>query len=564
MLQITTGRFWGYAERYKSEHSIDVFSVASLTESVDLPIGKLEHVSAEDGSRATAVFSYQSGLPVPAEGARAGVMVATSGREIEEQFVALLTVSSGRFWDLDEERITRLADAVDNPLPRLAEPETLCSYKTDIFFQQVLALPRKQYKSVASASIALHHAVRASTISYDAAFAMAVFALESLIPHEIEGCNWSHFPEPTKRKLDEILNSSGELGEAVREVLLEDGNFKLQARFIKFVSEHLERSFFRSNDGFRRSDLKQLLCNAYSGRSGFVHALTSVEKPLVERDAGRVVTWKGGDPHLTLQGVFLLAFEVIRCVVQRGLHLETEEDVPWQKELPGVITVPMAHEYWLWKPEAYQGNEMRERFSDVIEHMTFVCTGATAELVDLRGGIGAAISRFEQLPIDQRRLALSMAVLWSWMAPNYAIPGVEALFEKHKEWFNTPSIESLVLHVWGDCSLPWDTDLSAETWRKYKKNRYREKAIKLPHQVESAIRGTIANDYLGHGNLQLFAGWCEEIADDEGSRPIVISHIEEALSSNHPLEIPILLGIRHETARENKGSRLEKGNDEPL
>jgi hypothetical protein len=551
MLQITTGRFWGYADRYKSEHATDVFSVALLTESVDLPPGKLEQVSVEDGSR-SAVFSYQSGLPVPAGGARAGVMVATSGREIEEQFVALLTVSSGRLWDLEKEQITQLTGAVDNPLPRLVEPGTLCSNETAIFFRQVLALTRTQYKAVVSASIALHHAVRASMISYDAAFAMAVFALESLIPHEVEGYNWSHFPEPTKRKLDEVLNSSGELGDAVREVLLADGNFKHQARFIKFVSEHLDRAFFRSGNGFRRSDLKQLLFNAYSGRSGFVHALTSVEKPVVESYAGRVVTWKGANPHLTLQGVFLLAFEVIRCVVHRGLHLENEENVAWQTELPDVITVPMAHEYWLWRPEAFQGNEMRERFSDVVEHLTFVCIGATAKLVDLRGGIGAAISRFEQLPIVQRRLVLSMAVLWSRIAPNYAIPGVEALFEKHKEWFNTPSIESLVLHVWGVCSLSWDTDLSAETWRMYMENRYRAKTIKLPHQVESAIRGTIANDYLGHGKVQLFASWCEEIADDEGARPTVISHIEEALSSNSPLDITLLLGIRRETAEENR------------
>lgn len=546
MLQITSGRFWGYVERYKSEHSTPIYSLASLSGNVNLPVGTLEPCLTEDATGAAAILSYQSGLPNPTGGLRVGVLVATGGKEIEEQFVALLTVSTGRLWDIEKDKVTRFVDAVNNrksALPLLVEPKNIDSKVTELFFQQTLSLPRSQYTKVVSAAIALHHAVSASTISYDAAFSMAVFALESLVPSDGDGVNWTHFPQPTGQKLDEVLPVNSELGGAVRMILLEDGNFKLQARFLKFVNDHLEQGFFRSSGGIRRSDIMPLLRNAYSGRSGFVHALDSIEKPITNLEMDRMITWKNGEPHFTLQGVFSVAFEVLRRLVKQGTHSEAETGINWWGELPGLTTMRLSHEYWLWQPEAFQGNDMRERFSDVVEYLYIVRSGAS-KLVNLRDGIGSVVNRFEQLPKDQRRLVLGMSVLWAWIAPEEPIPGANELFERHKECFDAPSFESLILHVLGNSVLPWGPNTSADLWCNYIKNRYKKKTIRVPHQIESAIRGTIANNYLACKNLQEFANWCELIADDEGHRPDVILHVNDSLSAERPLDIQLLLAIR--------------------
>ena len=434
------------------------------------------------------------------------------------------------------------------PLPLLAELREIDSDETELYFKQALSLPRVAYLKVVAAAIALHHAVRASTISYDAAFAMAVFALESLVPSQVEGIDWSHFNPRTAKKLDNVLGESGEVVEAVRKVLLEEAHFKLEAKFVKFISSHLEPDFFRSCDGIRRSDLVEILHNAYSNRSGFVHALNGVEKPMANLQMGRMSIWRDGEPHFTLQGIFYVAFEVLRSLVRREAHSEGEEGVNWWGELPGLETARLSHEYWLWRPEAYQGNDMRERFSDVLEYFYLVITGQ-AKLIDLRDGIGAVIARFGQLPvtpINQRRLVIGMSVFWSWLAPKHPVPGAEELFEKYQASFDEPSIESLVIRVLGGHSLPWEPDESGAIWAKYTKKRYEKTAIRLPHQVESALRGAIANEYLAHSNLSAFTSWCEGIADDEGQRPDVIAHITTALFEVKHLDVQMLLGIRRD------------------
>lgn len=96
MLQIATGRFWGNTERFEHEKKVTLFSVASLAKEVPLQIGKLAPVESSDKNCAVAEFTYRSGLPIPPGGRQAGVLVAVGDREIEEQFVALLT--SHFFW----------------------------------------------------------------------------------------------------------------------------------------------------------------------------------------------------------------------------------------------------------------------------------------------------------------------------------------------------------------------------------------------------------------------------------------------------------------------------------
>jgi hypothetical protein len=502
-------------------------------------------------------------LPIPPGGRQAGVLVAVGDREIEEQFVALLTVCSARLWDLREELVRQFIGTRDGSEPhlrQLVKGTQLDCHQTAIFFERVLSLSRDSYQRISNAAVVLHQAIRASVISYDAAFTMSVFALESLVPDNKNDANWSYFPEPTKQKLDDALEGNKDIREKIRAILLDDANFKLQARFVRFVTDRVDSSYFRSPGGVRRSDLQRLLRNAYSGRSGFVHALTGLARPLTGWGDDHMMIWKDREPHFTLQGILFLAFKVIRSIVRDGPHLPNEDGVPWEKQLPGVVTVPLAHQYWLWKSSLFRGNDMRERFSDVLEYLNLVRTGETKELVDLRDGIETSIKRLDQLPQDDRRRVLAICVLWSWIAPDkYKIASAADLFGKHKAWLDTPSIESLVLHVWGGFPLPWEPDISAAEFSKYLGKRYHTKGIKLPAPVESAIRGEISNGYLAINNVEGFIKHCKDIADDEGGRPSVVEHMERAIEELKPVDISLLLGFQRRTSIGKEASARNDG-----
>jgi hypothetical protein len=460
MLQISTGRFWGDLERYNNVETVPIYSTASISKSLVLSCGQIDPPS-NTSVGAAAEFTYKSGMPIPSDGQLAGTIIAVTGCDIEQQFVALLTVLSDYFWDLDQDMIEQFSDLGKrnlSKLPKLFETDAIDAQKISRLFELVLSLPRTQYQLISSAAVVLHLAIRLSNLSYDAAFVMAVFAIESLVPSQSD-VKWIDFPERTRLKLDSILDETEVLADQIRAILLDDGNFKRQASFTKFVKDHLNNDYFRSGKGVRQSDLQQLLSNAYSGRSGFVHALKSLEKPKASWNTSENVIRNEDGPHFTLQGIFLLAFSILRQMVERGPHLPTEEGVPWFDQLSGVVKYRLAPQYWLGDPASFQNNNLHNRFSDVLEHLTLFRCGISSELIDLRASLGAVAHRLDQLPKNERLRILVMLIMWSWITEaELHIPDSDKLIEKHKNQFDTLSIELLILHVWGGLPLSWSAD----------------------------------------------------------------------------------------------------------
>lgn len=116
-----TEDFGGNAEHFEYVKKATLFSVVSLAKEVPLQLGKLAPVERSAENCAVAEFTYHSGLPIPPDDRQAGVLVAVGDREIEEQFVALLTVCSARLWDLREERVRPFIGTRDGSEPHLRQ-----------------------------------------------------------------------------------------------------------------------------------------------------------------------------------------------------------------------------------------------------------------------------------------------------------------------------------------------------------------------------------------------------------------------------------------------------------
>jgi hypothetical protein len=545
MLQISTGRFWGDLERYDNTGMVPIYSTTSISQSLALLCGQIDPPS-NTSVGAAADFTYKSGMPIPEDGQLPGTLIAVTGCDIEQQFVALLTVFSDSFWDIEKDIIERFSDSNKrdiSKIPKLFEANEINAERIVTFFELVLSLPRVKYQLISKAAVTLHLAIRLSDLSYDAAFVMAVFAIESLVPSQLD-VQWIDFPERTRLKLDRILDTTGDLANKVREILLDDGNFKLQARFSKFVKEHLKDDYFRGDKGVRQSDLQQLIINVYSGRSGFVHALKSLDKPDAWRTSENAI-WNEDGPHFTLQGVFFLAFSIIRQIIKQGPHLPREDKVPWFDQISGVVKYRLAPQYWLGNPNSFQTDSLHDRFSDVLEHLTWVRFDTSIELIDLRNPLLDLTSKIDQLPKNGKIHVLGMLIMWSWITrAELHIPGTKQLIEKHQDLFDTLSTESLVLHVWGGFSLSWSADESANVWHAYQNRRYSSKSIKIPFNLESAIRAEIANTYLAEDNIQSFSQYCNAIANDEGKRPYIIEHIEQSVIESSPLDTAFVFSGR--------------------
>lgn len=563
MLQITSGRFWGEVNRYELQNTALLYSVLKVEQPTQTLVGTLipaksEHTKSSEHTEVYCVeFTYQHGLPLSPSGISPGVVVGTSGSEVKEQMLALLTAYTGRLWAQDPEDIINLIERnkqSNSYFPYFTntdgtglESETLCT-----FVQQAISLPRTNYRKVLAAAATLNQIIQASNISYDAAFAMSIFAIESLVPEEEETPNWSYMPKKLREEIDELLTSSEEIADQVRTALLKDRHFKLQAKFIRFVEDRIGRGFYRSPTGIKRLDLRKVLRNAYSGRSKYAHELAEVERPRLGIHTSQTVTWQHGEPHLTLQGAALLLSEIIRGCIRFGPHLDREVGVDWNRQLPGVIhDVPIAPRYWLWSPRLFERKDLRDLLCHVVEHAARLMAGAKETRIDLRPGLEAGIGRFDQMSKRDRLCLVCMVLVWVWIAPNYKPDGCDNFLTEHESKLDTPSPESLMIHALGRFPIPWSLEDTEKQWQTYTSERYGSKKLKFIGPIEAAMQGVVANMLLDSDEVSSYTTYCNSLADNEGDRPHIIDHIEGCVSQREHLSIPLLLGIQPLNSEDN-------------
>lgn len=550
MLQVISGRFWNQVERFDVGDEVLLYSTCGLSHQAETLSGNVTPsnstpLNSDELNIRCAKFSYMHGFPIPAGGIRPGVDVAPPGEEIEAQMAALLTVYTERFWFPESKTVANLVERNKKSpayLPFLVAESEVNNKHLTLFINNAVNLSRENYKAVSIASLALQDAIQTSFISYDAAFAMAVFAIESLVPNTTP--SWQDAPESTTQPIDKILQGHEEIAHKIRSTLIKDRYFKLQANFVKFTKKHISGSFYRSSAGVRRSDLDKLLRNAYVGRSKYAHALTAIQRPSFTMDQNQSVIWDKGEPQFTLQGVILLACNIIRSYIDQEPHTEKEDGVPWYKNVPGVANMQLDYEYWLWKPEVFSENtNHRALLCDILRYSMLLCIGAKERLIDFRPGLQASMARAGQMKKEDRLSLICIVYIWQRMAPDLELDRADRFLQKYKDILKQPSPEALILHVWMWFKTPWTAEVSAQQWKKYMKQRYGTGKLRVMHSIEAAVQGAIANSFLSNSDVKEYEQYCNSIADDDGGRPLVVQHIESSIEKRLPLSISLLIGL---------------------
>jgi len=546
MLQVATGRFFDGAERYECRKSVVLYGAQRVGQ-IDIGDSIQLVGSAEKSDELwQAVLSFNTGLAIPAGGARPGGLVATGEREITDQFTALLQVVSQGVWTIEPERIRRAKTVRGWPLPALLREQELDVHAVGRDLMDALSLPRETFLKVVASSRAIDRAIRAAEFSYDAAFANLVFAIEGLVPPNDREMPWEDYPHETRQKLDEVLGDADpDVAARVRAVLLEDRTLRATARFMAFVKETLPRDYFARPDAVPRSHMWGAVKRAYDARSGFVHALDPVRKPNGWSYEHPLV-WHDGEPHLSLHGAFILATELVRAVVRRGPHSPTESGVNWRKDLPGIVQMRLADEYWLHNPDAYTKDTVRQRFADVAAHALEVHRGGDKSLLDLREALERCKKLISNTPKERRAALVGLVVLWTWFAPEHAsLPWSDDFIQQHSKLLDQQLPEVGVLYVLSGQPIDWKPEAADKMWKSYVSKRYRNKAgsVRLPHLMEAALLAAVANVHLEAGDRERFQALCDDVADELGSRPEARAYVLDRRDEGQPLEPRRILGL---------------------
>lgn len=558
MLQIASGRFFGDGERWEFEAKGILYSNMSWVGPIETRAGTLEPVDTAGSEASSYVLSYVNRMEKDA----AGPVVRVGDEEIMEQFGWLGMIWFGAFFDGDKQSVvvncrekrthagdeyvgSRFAKPYLLPERRITEDDTRGFAR---FVDKVIGLPRDDYLAVTSFLRTVSHALTVLRHNLDLAYSMLVYALEALSKGRSGYLpRWEDYDAGVKKRLDPILDGlEGEISEAVRGALLENAHLKLQQQFLDFVVSHLPDAFYEVDaEGVDRpvrpSELDRALKNAYRARSIYVHVL----KPLIHQLKSRgiaeaeVFVWEN-KPYLTFNGLLRVARAVLLDFVTTRPYLEDEE-YDWAPELPGLVTLMPAGQYWIWNHNAFSPTRSAGWLSAFLEVWLQAVTNKPDDkpvMPDLRNLLATFEALHGSASAQQKRRMLAIHTLYNHiMIPKS--PGHERFQRVNEGLFDGCSIEAMVLLLLTGREFPWEAGKCGDVYEAYAREKFGKDALSLPLAVEVAIMAYVAENYREIGNAEVAASWSRHARLESAGRPSWQEHIREVQAGTTTLNLNV-------------------------
>jgi hypothetical protein len=572
MLQVISGKFFKSDERFRHNGFGIAYSNYAWVAPIDTCAGRVEPV---DTYRAVSsyVITYMNQIEKAKDGK--SVLVRIGDQEIIEQFLLLLTFGLKALFHID--RATIEAHCRDVPATSndynvggvVAAPflsSRISGNDAQIealkhFITQVIGLQRKTYCAATNSLRSFSGALQLLRGNIDLAYSMLVYCIESLCQtHDDYLPRWEDYDEGVRRRIDKILErADATLAEQIRGALLYERNLKATVRFVDFAVAHIDDSFFTEKAvgrcfGLRRSQLVPALRNAYKMRSRYVHQLLPVESqvryPLGHGDVFEM----GNQPYLTFSGLLRVTHEVVTNFVLRQPQLE-KEDYDWREDLPGVVRIKLAPQYWIGNPDSFKRDQAVRRLSGVLQNYEDALLNKSP-LTDIRGVLSKCEESFAKMSQSQRRAALAMYVLYNRaIVPEGKCPDYEKYLELYKSELDELCIEMLVVKLKLGDDIPWDIDDCARCFADYLNGQFSKGSMRIPHITSVSLRLAIANRYLQTDQAAEWEQWATDAIPEVAGWPETQALIQKCIAEKSEVDIGKFL----ETASQERGRVMRSG-----
>ncbi len=537
MLQIISGKFFKSKRRYRYEGRGVLFGTYRLFWPIETCVATLEPVDVF-GSVASYVVSYVNQIERPAKNGP-GTLLRTGDWEIVEQFRIFCILGLQAFFHQSREAVAmasrRQPLSMSDRVPRLFVPRFFESpvqgtskeaRSFSVLVKKVIGLPRDTYRAVLAAAKAFADALEITGDSIDLAYSLLVFSLECL--SQAFDCYepaWEDYPHEVAEVLDPILmRLDASTARGIRRALLREKNLKVGRRFVDFVTDHVQASFFLDEvpQGHRvvsKSELARALRNAYTMRSRYTHRLQPVHE-LIRTSAvarGEVILWKH-EPYLTLAGLVRVARHVICSFVSKQESVDSE-DIDWRSKLPGIIHVPMAPQYWISQHENFRPTDATRKLEGFLQEAEEAHI-SSKPLTNLQNLMKVYESTLPNVTGLYRLRMFALYCIYKLVVEEGArTEDSVTVIAENKDLLASCSIEAmLVLLILGK-EWPWDRKELARQWRKYMEQKYHRLGLSIPPAFEILMQAEIARAYLETGSTQRYSMWLGRALLDAAGRP---------------------------------------------
>lgn len=508
MLQIISGKFFTGLEKNEHEGKGILFSNCNWSNTIKTNIGVLEPVDYS-GDITGFVFNYKNQIE------NDGFLVRCGDGEIIEQFKLICSFGLKSYFSEYREQVVRVCSPIKRKKSRsypsaqfikstVELHKRLNSENIERFIgitNKIILLERKSYEKVINALRCILDSIEVIEYNLDLAYSMLIYCLESLSQgDDSPKATWDDWDQHSKTELDSILSSIPlDKAEHLKQILLKDKHFKLQQRYVDFVKKHLHDSFFiieaeSLQIPLRKSQLEKALSNSYQMRSGYVHSLQSVQDQIRHSTfaTNDVFTFQN-NPYLTYGGLYRLVNHVMENYIYSLPSIE-KETFNYRKALPGIMTVEFAPQYWIWRPESFNGKQANTWLSALISQLE-----SNEPITDLSQIMEKIKIIFPQTPSEQRPSLLYLFWLYNIvLREDLQTKGWDKFVSKHETYFREHRIENLAVWVIasryiGEIQIPGNIHGWIRVYKGYAKSKYKQNSLSLSALSESAILCAIAN-----------------------------------------------------------------------
>ncbi|MER8492215.1 hypothetical protein NKI94_08140 [Mesorhizobium australicum] len=521
MLQIVSGKFYTDEARRRNIMRGTLYSNMRLPwrcDRIETAAGALQPSTAFRGLR---TLSYE--IVEEYEGTEDTAVLLSIGVDpFLKDFASIASFALNVVCTPDPDLLRRLVG--DQPL----SPSTIASPRTYVgrvfdgevhvtdeeldklkdFVRDLIALKRTHYLSAIGAIRTYVTGLHRIGDDIDVAYTLLVASIESLAQkYKGASARWEDYDSPKRSTMDKALKGAPEeIGNRVRDALLEIEHVGLARRFRSFALENLAPTFFREEAQGQeypagKADLVGALARAYSIRSKYVHNLAPVPK-LVSHvwHRGDLVN-VGGKPVLTLHGLARLARHLIWVFVRSGQKVEKER-YPYQDDFPNIVHVEFAPQYWVWKHEGFRPAAARQKLGGFLSLVSALQKKAPdAQLIDMRD----LLRKYEALIPQAKAHRLPMVALYflfnSFVKPADRLPDAQKFMDRYHSVLVSPSLEGIGVRFALKRDVEWPTEEVASLYSRYYKQKYEKPGLKLPELYETAFALTLAEAYRRDGKL---------------------------------------------------------------
>ncbi len=285
-------------------------------------------------------------------------------------------------------------------------------------------------------------------------------------------------------------------------------------------------------------------------RSGYVHKLEPIVSQL------RVPTISQGDtlhwyeqPYLTLSGLVRLTAHVLTNFIARE-ESTASEDVNWREQLPGIIKLRPAPQYWIHNATSYTPQTAQQRYSAFLEHLTQKFR-SKEPIVDM----AAVLEKIEQsvAGANESQRTDMLCLYWVYnhrMREDFQKKNWRQFLENHASSLYKCCIETLAARLALELDFEWSLDERDSCYEEYDRTRFSKSAFHLPLALEVALLAALANKSLAEGNKSAYLANLNKAILNSPGLPEVQTILLEANEKGTAVEIRELLFGKSKTTDE--------------